>query len=239
MLTFFATSCLITISICSAYLTLMFMIGLGPDTSTMVVLAIIGIILDLVKSAMPMFIIKVYEKSYAVSFFLIIMFIGLLSVSFTASVYSIDKGFTNNQNTATNNSSWDAKVKLKRDELANLQTQFNRQVSINHITKSEKTAAKISKVTSELENMLDAKPKSILNNYSSMITMLISGLIEMVTLILALVLNFCSNPQDQKSSVKNHIKTQPINNVKKQRNNKPKKDIDKSTEDGALSKFIG
>lgn len=235
MLKFFATSCLITISICSAYLTLMFMIGLGPDTSTMVILAIIGIVLDLVKSVMPLFIINVYEKNYATSFFLIIMFIGLVSVSFTASVYSIDKGFNNNTNTTTSNENWDAKVALKRTELANLQTQFDNQVSINHISRSDKTATKISKVTNELEKMLDDKPKSILNDYSSMITMLISGLIEMVTLILALVLNFCTNtPIRNISNV-----TQPLTNtIKKSRINKSKKDDERSTEDGALAKFI-
>ena len=106
---------------------------------------------------------------------------------------AIEKG-ANQMTVATKqNEAITEQIKYKKLELENLQLLSKTQLSANQISKADRTAINVSRVTDELNALYHAqsntKDTSLLSQYDSKITLFIAVSIEVVSFVMALTLH--------------------------------------------------
>ena len=189
----FCTLVLLSCAITSAYLTYSFMYELGSAIGVAAIFAIIGITLDLVKTISPTFIPTVAKQNSLIALLLVALTGALMVISTIASISAIEKG-ANQMTVATKqNVAITEQIKYKKLELDNLQLLSKTQLSANQISKADRTAITVSRVTDELNALYHAqsntKDTSLLSQYDSKITLFIAVSIEVVSAVMALTLH--------------------------------------------------
>lgn len=189
----FCSLVLLSCAITSAYLTYLFMYELGSAIGVAIIFAIIGITLDLVKTISPTFIPTVAKQSSLIALLLVGLTGSLMVISTIASISAIEKG-ANQMTVATKqNVAITEQINNKKLELENLQLLSKTQLSANQISKADRTAINVSRVTDELNALYHAqsntKDSSLLGQYDSKITLFIAVSIEVVSFVMALTLH--------------------------------------------------
>ena len=207
----FCTLVLLSCAITSAYLTYLFMYELGSAIGVAIIFAIIGITLDLVKTISPTFIPTVAKQNSLIALLLVALTGALMVISTIASISAIEKG-ANQMTVATKqNVAITEQIKYKKLELDNLQLLSKTQLSANQISKADRTAITVSRVTDELNALYHAqsntKDTSLLSQYDSKITLFIAVSIEVVSFVMALTLHSLNTLEASVRSVSSPINT--------------------------------
>lgn len=169
------------------------MYELGSAIGVAIIFAIIGITLDLVKTMSPTFIPTVAKQNSVIALLLVALTGSLMVISTIASISAIEKG-ANQMTVATKqNVAITEQINNKKLELDNLQLLSKTQLSANQISKADRTASNVSRVTDELNALYHAqsntKDTSLLSQYDSSITLFIAISIEIVSVVMALTLH--------------------------------------------------
>lgn len=207
----FCTLVLLSCAITSAYLTYLFMYELGSAIGVAIIFAIIGITLDLVKTISPTFIPTVAKQNSFIALLLVALTGSLMVISTIASISAIEKG-ANQMTVATKqNVAITEQINNKRLELENLQLLSKTQLSANQISKADRTAITVSRVTDELNALYHAqsntKDTSFLSQYDSKITLFIAVSIEVVSVVMALTLHSLNTLETSVRSVSSPVNT--------------------------------
>lgn len=207
----FCTLVLLSCAITSAYLTYLFMYELGSAIGVAIIFAIIGITLDLVKTISPTFIPTVAKQSSLIALLLVGLTGSLMVISTIASISAIEKG-ANQMTVATKqNVAITEQINNKKLELENLQLLSKTQLSANQISKADRTAINVSRVTDELNALYHAqsstKDSSLLGQYNSKITLFIAVSIEVVSAVMALTLHSLNTLEASVRSVSSPVNT--------------------------------
>lgn len=207
----FCTLVLLSCAITSAYLTYLFMYELGSAIGVAIIFAIIGITLDLVKTISPTFIPTVAKQNSFIALLLVALTGSLMVISTIASISAIEKG-ANQMTVATKqNVAITEQINNKRLELENLQLLSKTQLSANQISKADRTAITVSRVTDELNALYHAqsntKDTSFLSQYDSKITLFIAVSIEVVSVVMALTLHSLNTLETSVRSVLSPVNT--------------------------------
>lgn len=207
----FCTLVLLSCAITSAYLTYSFMYELGSAIGVAAIFAIIGITLDLVKTISPTFIPTVAKQNSLIALLLIALTGSLMVISTIASISAIEKG-ANQMTVATKqNVAITEQINNKKLELENLQLLSKTQLSVNQISKADRTAINVSRVTDELNALYHAqsntKDTSLLSQYDSKITLFIAVSIEVVSVVMALTLHSLNTLETSVRSVSSSVNT--------------------------------
>lgn len=207
----FCTLVLLSCAITSAYLTYLFMYELGSAIGVAIIFAIIGITLDLVKTISPTFIPTVAKQNSLIALLLVALTGSLMVISTIASISAIEKG-ANQMTVATKqNVAITEQINNKKLELENLQLLAKTQLSANQISKADRTAITVSRVTDELNALYHAqsntKDTSFLSQYDSKITLFIAVSIEVVSVVMALTLHSLNTLETSVRSVSSPVNT--------------------------------
>ena len=207
----FCTLVLLSCAITSAYLTYSFMYELGSAIGVAIIFAIIGITLDLVKTISPTFIPTVAKQNSLIALLLVALTGSLMVISTIASISAIEKG-ANQMTVATKqNVAITEQINNKKLELENLQLLAKTQLSANQISKADRTAITVSRVTDELNALYHAqsntKDTSFLSQYDSKITLFIAVSIEVVSVVMALTLHSLNTLETSVRSVSSPVNT--------------------------------
>ncbi|MDD9154968.1 hypothetical protein PVK64_02015 [Aliivibrio sp. S4TY2] len=207
----FCTSVLISCAITSAYLTYLYMNELGAAIGVAVIFSLIGITLDLVKTITPTFIPTVAKQNPLIAVLLVSLTGVLIVISTIASISAIEKGADNMAVSTKQNLAITEQIKLKQQQLANLQQLSDEQLRINYATPAAATAVMISSVTDDLNALYEAqssvKSTSMLREYDATITLIIAVTIEVVSVVMALTLHSLNTLEVSVKSVSNPVNT--------------------------------
>nr|OED52867.1 hypothetical protein BEI47_18595 [Aliivibrio fischeri] len=207
----FCTLILLSCAITSAYLTYSFMYDLGSSMGIAFIFALIGITLDLVKTVSPTFIPTVARQNSLIALLLISLTVVLMAISIIASISAIEKGASQMTIATKQNVALTEQIKFKKLELNNLQLLSKTQLNANQITKADKTARDVSRVTNELNALYQVqsttKGTSLLSQYDSKITLLIAIAIEVVSVVMAFTLHALNTLDVSVRSVPSPIST--------------------------------
>ena len=190
------------------------MYELGSAIGVAIIFAIIGITLDLVKTISPTFIPTVAKQNSLIALLLVALTGALMVISTIASISAIEKG-ANQMTVATKqNVAITEQIKYKKLELDNLQLLSKTQLSANQISKADRTAITVSRVTDELNALYHAqsntKDSSLLSQYDSKITLFIAVSIEVVSFVMALTLHSLNTLETSVISVSSPVNTTVI-----------------------------
>ena len=187
------------------------MYELGSAIGVAIIFAIIGITLDLVKTISPTFIPTVAKQNSLIALLLVALTGSLMVISTIASISAIEKG-ANQMTVATKqNVAITEQINNKKLELDNLQLLSKTQLSANQISKADRTAITVSRVTDELNALYHAqsntKDTSFLSQYDSKITLFIAVSIEVVSVVMALTLHSLNTLETSVRSVSSPVNT--------------------------------
>ena len=190
------------------------MYELGSAIGVAIIFAIIGITLDLVKTISPTFIPTVAKQNSLIALLLVALTGSLMVISTIASISAIEKG-ANQMTVATKqNVAITEQINNKKLELDNLQLLSKTQLSANQISKADRTAITVSRVTDELNALYhvqsNTKDTSLLSQYDSKITWFIAVSIEMVSAVMALTLHSLNTLETSVKSVSSPVNTTVI-----------------------------
>ncbi|MFA1562562.1 hypothetical protein [Aliivibrio fischeri] len=175
------------------------------------IFALIGITLDLVKTVSPTFIPTVARQNSLIALLLISLTVVLMAISIIASISAIEKGASQMTIATKQNVALTEQIKFKKLELNNLQLLSKTQLNANQITKADKTARDVSRVTNELNALYQVqsttKGTSLLSQYDSKITLLIAIAIEVVSVVMAFTLHALNTLDVSVRSVPSPIST--------------------------------
>lgn len=207
----FCTLVLISCAITSAYLTYLYMNELGAAIGVAAVFSLIGITLDLVKTITPTFIPVVAKQNPLIALLLVGLTGVLMVISTIASISAIEKGADNMAVSTKQNVAITEQIKLKQQQLANLQQLSDEQIRINHTTKAAETNITIATVTDELNALYSeqssVKSTSMLREYDASITLIIAVTIEVVSVVMALTLHALNTLDVSVKNVSNPVNT--------------------------------
>ncbi len=132
-------------------------------------------------------------------------------ISTIASISAIEKGANQIMVATKQNVAITEQINNKKLELENLQLLSKTQLSANQITKADRTAVAVSRVTDELNALYHAqsntKDTSILSQYDSKITLFIAVSIEVVSVVMALTLHSLNTLNTSVKSVSSPVNT--------------------------------
>ena len=184
---------------------------LGAAIGVAAVFSLIGITLDLVKTITPTFIPTVAKQNPLIAVLLVALTGVLMIISTIASISAIEKGADNMAVSTKQNVAITEQIKLKQQQLANLQQLSDEQIRINHTTKAAETNITIAMVTDELNTLYSeqssVKSTSMLREYDASITLIIAVTIEVVSVVMALTLHALNALDVSVKSVSNPVNT--------------------------------
>jgi ABC-type bacteriocin/lantibiotic exporter with double-glycine peptidase domain len=133
-----ATACL------SAILTTKFMFSIGQDMGSPILMAALGLLLDLAKCATPLFVLFLWsQKMRLTSIFALVLSMTLSAVSFSASVAALESGVTANAQNSVSYQRIESQITDYRDQVIELRQLAKRQQAAKQITKSQNTLSQI------------------------------------------------------------------------------------------------
>jgi hypothetical protein len=133
-----ATACL------SATLTTKFMFSIGTDMGSPLLMAALGLLLDLAKCATPLFVLFLWsQKMRLTSIFALVLSMTLSAVSFSASVAALESGVVANAQNSVSYQRIESQITDYRDQVIELRQLAKRQQAAKQITKSQNTLSQI------------------------------------------------------------------------------------------------
>ncbi|WP_210498818.1 hypothetical protein [Vibrio crassostreae] len=188
--TVFCFSCLVVSATSSAYLSADFMYSFGATQTLAMIFALMGISLDLTKSFLPSIISELRLSRSTPRVLLGLAYITMLSLSFFASVYSLETGVEKAKVTTFSAMKTERKIDVLESEIADLKQLQKSQLLANHITKADFTSIKIAEKSNQLLLLIEgsgsvsSEGDFILNN-SSIVTKVVAASIEVLTLVMS------------------------------------------------------
>ena len=192
-----ATACL------SATLTTKFMFGFGNDMGTPILMAVLGLLLDLAKCATPLFIFMLWAKrKYLSTLFAILLSVTLSVVSFFASVAALETGVTASKQNSVSYQKIESQITDYRDQVIELRQLAKRQQAAKQITKSQKTLSQIPSLLSRIDELSNQQAnftgsESVVSKYGLMISYVTAAALELLSWLFVCVTN-ALYPQSQR-----------------------------------------
>ena len=184
-----ATACL------SATLTTKFMFGFGNDMGTPILMAVLGLLLDLAKCATPLFIFMLWAKrNYLSTLFAILLSVTLSVVSFFASVAALETGVTASKQNSVSYQKIESQITDYRDQVIELRQLAKRQQDAKQITKSQHTLSQIPTLLFRIDELSNQQAtfsgsESVVSKYGMMISYVTAAALELLSWLFVCVTN--------------------------------------------------
>ena len=179
----------------SATLTVKFMYNIGVETGSPELMAALGLVLDLAKCSIPLFIYVLFaNKKYLSALFGAILAIALSVVSFSASVAALEQGVNASKMTSDSYKRIDLQIQDYRIQVSDLRAQAEAQRKINQITKSSLTLSKVAPLLSKIDSLTKEQQSlsstdSVTARYGMYISYVTAAALELLTWLLISVSN--------------------------------------------------
>ncbi|MEC6833588.1 hypothetical protein VXS06_17630 [Photobacterium toruni] len=193
-----ATACL------SATLTTKFMFSIGTDMGSPLLMAALGLLLDLAKCATPLFVLFLWsQKMRLVSVFALVLSMTLSAVSFSASVAALESGVTANAQNSVSYQKIESQITDYRDQVIELRQLAKRQQAAKQITKSQHTLSQIPTLLSRIDELSNQQAnftgsESVVSKYGMMISYVTAAALELLSWLFVCVTN-ALYPQSQRT----------------------------------------
>ena len=120
------------------------MFSIGQDMGSPVLMATLGLLLDLAKCATPLFVLFLWsQKMRLVSVFALVLSMTLSAVSFSASVAALESGVTANAQNSVSYQRIKSQITDYRDQVIELRQLAKQQQAAKQITKSQNTLSQV------------------------------------------------------------------------------------------------
>ena len=199
-----ATACL------SATLTTKFMFSIGQEMGSPMLMASLGLLLDLAKCATPLFVLFLWsQKMRFASMFALVLSITLSAVSFSASVAALENGVTASTQNSVSYQRIESQITDYRDQVIELRQLAKRQQDAKQITRSQKTLSQIPTLLSRIDELSNQQAnftggESVVSKYGMMISYVTALALELLSWLFVCVsfaLNKMKHSCSQSSTV--------------------------------------
>ncbi|WIG71447.1 hypothetical protein KEC58_22410 (plasmid) [Photobacterium damselae] len=177
----------IATSVLSATLTTKFMFGIGSDMGSPMLMAALGLLLDLSKCATPLFIFVLWAKrKYLSTLFAVALSLTLSVVSFSASVAALESGVTASQQNSVSYQRIESQLSDYRTQVVELRQLAESQRKAQQITKSQQTLAQIPTLLTRIDELSAQQSQlsvgdSIVSKYGMIISYIASAVLELLS----------------------------------------------------------
>ncbi|MCD9538953.1 hypothetical protein [Photobacterium carnosum] len=211
-----ATACL------SATLTTKFMFSIGQDMGSPVLMAALGLLLDLAKCATPLFVLFLWsQKMRLASVFALVLSMTLSAVSFSASVAALESGVVANAQNSVSYQRIESQMTDYRDQVVELRQLAKRQQDVKQITKSQNTLSQIPTLLTRIDELSNQQAnfsggESVVSKYGMMISYVTALALELLSWLFVCVsfaLNKVKHSRSQLGTVvhrQQNMSVQPI-----------------------------
>ncbi len=178
----------------SMFLTLSFMYHLGSSAGVMMAIAfaLIGCVFDIVKSYSPTLIGKVFNKGHATVLLLGLISVALISISVSASVFSLQNGIKAALSQTKVSELAQSRLESLKSEINELGALQKKQLTVNQISKANATMKTLSQKRAELSQVEQKAAtnanNSLLVSFSTPIILTIAIALEVISIAMTLVL---------------------------------------------------
>ncbi|MDP2534175.1 hypothetical protein [Photobacterium damselae] len=183
-----STACL------SATLTTKFMFSIGSDMGSPVMMAALGLLLDLSKCATPLFIFVLWSKrKYLPTLFAVVLSLTLNVVSFSASVAALESGVTASQKNSVSYQRIESQLSDYRSQITDLRQLAESQRKAQQITKSQQTLAQIPTLLARVDKLSALQSQlgagdSVVSKYGMIISYIVSAVLELLSWLFVCVI---------------------------------------------------
>lgn len=177
----------IATSVLSATLTTKFMFGIGSDIGSPMLMAALGLVLDLSKCAAPLFIFVLWsQRKYLSTLFAVTLSLTLSVVSFSASVAALENGVTASQQNSVSYQRIETQINDYRAQIVELRQLAQRQQDAKQITKSQKTLSQIPALLAHVDELSTQQSQlssgdSVVSKYGMIISYIASAALELLS----------------------------------------------------------
>lgn len=194
----------------SATLTTKFMFSIGQDMGSPVLMASLGLLLDLAKCATPLFVLFLWsQKMRFASVFALVLSLTLSAVSFSASVAALESGVVANAQNSVTYQRIESQMTDYREQVIELRQLAKRQQDAKQITKSQKTLSQIPTLLSRIDELSNQQAnftggESVVSKYGmiiSYVTALALELLSWLFVCVSFALNKVKHTQTQSGTV--------------------------------------
>ncbi|MGQ5486894.1 hypothetical protein ACUHZR_18735 [Photobacterium damselae subsp. piscicida] len=177
----------IATSALSATLTTKFMFGIGSDMGSPMLMAALGLLLDLSKCATPLFIFVLWSKrKYLSTLFAVALSLTLSVVSFSASVAALESGVTASQQNSVSYQRIESQLSDYRAQITELRQLAESQRKAQQITKSQQTLGQIPTLLTRIDELSAQQSQlsagdSVVSKYGMIISYIASAVLELLS----------------------------------------------------------
>lgn len=189
----------------SAFLTVSFMYNIGLDTNQPQVMASLGLVLDLAKCAIPLFLpILWLKKKYISALFGTVLAICLSAVSFSASVAALEQGVNASKMNSDSFKRIESQITDYRSQIEDLKTLAASQRKIKQITKSSQTLEKVTPLLAKIEDLTKQQSnlsanETVTAKYGFEVSYITAAALELLTWFLVSVSHALFTPKHTKT----------------------------------------
>lgn len=199
----FASLTLVTAAGISAYLTYGFCYEIGSLINASVIMAMIGLLLDLVKTMMPKIVMVLRKDNFYAAVAAGVFGVVLSAISIAATIYTLNSGLS---------AAGEVTAKSDREYLAitaqidNLQSRKQlleslaaKQLDANLLTRNKETLISLDHVSADMNTLISKraalKPSkgNIISDYGYVISIVIAVSLELISLLMSAVLASCGD----------------------------------------------
>ncbi|MGR5465236.1 hypothetical protein ACPV5G_20070 [Photobacterium damselae] len=170
----------------SATLTTKFMFGIGSDMGSPLLMAGLGLLLDLAKCATPLFVLFLWsQKMRIASLFALVLSITLSAVSFSASVAALENGVMANKQNSVSYQRIETQINDYRAQIVELRQLAKRQQLAHQITKSQTTLSQIPNLLTRIDELSNQQAtfsggESVVSKYGMIISYITAAALELL-----------------------------------------------------------
>ncbi|MGF1871990.1 hypothetical protein [Photobacterium indicum] len=182
-----ATACL------SAVLTTKFMLSIGNEMGSPLLMGALGLVLDLAKCATPLFVLFLFSQRKFVSMsFALLISVALSVVSFSASVASLEQGVSASQQNSVAYQRIAVQITAYETQITELRHLADVQQSVKQVTKSQHTLERVEVLLQKVDALYGEQAHfsgepTLVNRFGLTIAYILSAALELMTWLLVSV----------------------------------------------------
>lgn len=182
------------ITLCvSTTLTLMFMYKLaGDDNILKGVFLTVGLVIEIIKAILPIVIFYSFaKKQWAFACMLAAMYLVMAAISFSSSAAALEERINQSLSVSIESATNLEKIEIVKQEIEDKRVLFAEQQAANQVSKMDMTSAEISQLNTQVLQLMSGSQKAqdtVLSRYKELLIYSISGLIEVISPVMALII---------------------------------------------------
>lgn len=194
----------------STALTLMFMFKLaGDDNILKGVFLIVGFVIEIIKAILPIVIFYAFAKTqWAFACMLAAMYLVMAAISFSSSAAALEERINQSLSVSLESATNQEKLEIVKQEIEDKRVLFAEQQAANQVSKMDTTSAEISQLNTQILQLMSGSQKAqdtVLSRYKELLIYSISGLIEVISPVMALIILLSDTKRTAKNKDDNGV----------------------------------